>query len=475
MVADVALYTVVHQPRRLKLPAQPIPRGASLEDIARCLFDEALNERYFRQVAQNCYYPATRVFLDLVRHGLRLSIGFSLSFLQQAQTWEPSLLDLFRELVAEERVELLGVEPYHSLLFLFDLPAFEASMRKMAEDLHTIFGKRPRIVDSTELAMSAPLYNALDAAGFQGALMDGQAHILGWRDCTYLYRYGDEGAYARPIAARRLRAREERSSHAPLLFARHRQLSDDIGVRFSDIRWSDFPLYATTYASWLAQTPGEQLVLGWDFETFGERHSRGSGIFDFLRALPGELEHVGIQTHTLSELGERHLAGAHYLPLPVTPALQGGSLDPEGGSEYVATSAQRRLLQLMSAVHNMARLTEQPKLVDIAHWLSQVDHLRYADVSAQIAPFLPREWRHLEVPELIYEQQQVYLNTLHAMEPYLPARAARRVKPRARPLKGQHAPVDADVLQEEASFATPKPRPRRRQRELAAPTPTPKS
>ena len=88
MVADLAIYTVVHQPRRLKLPAQPIPRGASVEDIIHCLFDERMNERYFRKVAQYSYYPAARMFLDLVRQeGMRLSIGFSLSFLRQAAAW----------------------------------------------------------------------------------------------------------------------------------------------------------------------------------------------------------------------------------------------------------------------------------------------------------------------------------------------------------------------------------------------------
>jgi alpha-amylase len=88
MVADLAIYTVVHQPRRLKLPAQPIPRGASIEDITHCLFDEQMNERYFRKVAQYSYYPAAQMFLDLVRQGMRLSIGFSLSFVRQAAIWD---------------------------------------------------------------------------------------------------------------------------------------------------------------------------------------------------------------------------------------------------------------------------------------------------------------------------------------------------------------------------------------------------
>jgi len=129
MARDLAIYTVVHQPRRLKLPAQPIPRGASIEDITHCLFDEAMNERYFRKVATQCYYPATESFLGLVRQGLKLSIGFSVSFLLQAEAWDPALLQLFKTLVAEPNVELVGVEPYHSFLFLYDQPLFIQRMR----------------------------------------------------------------------------------------------------------------------------------------------------------------------------------------------------------------------------------------------------------------------------------------------------------------------------------------------------------
>src|SRR5258708_38693978 len=101
MVADLSIYTVVHQPRRLKLPAQPIPRGASIEEIYHCLFDDRMNERYFRKVAQYCYYHAALMFLDLVRHVSRLSVGFSFSFLLQAALLDATLLDLFRELLAE--------------------------------------------------------------------------------------------------------------------------------------------------------------------------------------------------------------------------------------------------------------------------------------------------------------------------------------------------------------------------------------
>src|SRR5215510_11208639 len=135
MATEVVIYTVVHQPRRVKLPAQPIPQGACIEDIVRCVFDERMNERYFRKVANTCYYPAASRFLELVRAGMKLSIGFSLSFVRQAQEWDRGLLALFQELVAEPNVELIGVEPYHSFVFLLDQPLFVQRMREMADEM----------------------------------------------------------------------------------------------------------------------------------------------------------------------------------------------------------------------------------------------------------------------------------------------------------------------------------------------------
>src|SRR5262249_21750436 len=107
MAEHLVIYTVVHQPRRLRLPARPIPPGATPTDIARCLFDEPLNERYFRKVARTCYWPTTQRFAELVEQGLKLSIGFSLSFVRQAETWDPMLLAQFRQLVAHPNVELI--------------------------------------------------------------------------------------------------------------------------------------------------------------------------------------------------------------------------------------------------------------------------------------------------------------------------------------------------------------------------------
>jgi alpha-amylase len=436
MVQDLAIYTVVHQPRRLKLPAQPIPRGASIEDITHCLFDERMNERYFRKVARYSYYPAGQMFLDLAKRGLRLSIGFSLSFIRQAAAWDADLLSLFRELVAQESVELIGVEPYHSFLFLLDMPAFIKQMHDMVDELEQIFGKRPVVTDTTEMCMSATLYNALDTAGFRGALMDGRPWVMDWRECTHLYHYGDDGPYPLPIKGqgkRPKRRKEEGGVDLPHLLTRHLNLSDDVGYRFSNRGWSGYPLYANTYADWIANTWGDLALLGWDFETFGEHHRRDSGIFDFMHALPDELALRGVNCYTASELIERHKGNSYHLPLPVYPTTWAGS----GGMEFfMGNSAQQHIFQLMGHVYSMAKLTENPALIDLAIWLTQSDNLHLiqwygrsgseAEVSAY---FTPQEWWELGAGGVIHEQQQVYHNALRAMEPYLPTRIARRTPP----------------------------------------------
>ena len=442
MVADLAVYTVVHQPRRLKLPAQPIPRGASVEDLAHCLFDERMNERYFRKVAEYSYYPAAHMFLDLVRQGMKLSIGFSLSFIRQAAAWDEALLDLFRELVAHENVELIGVDPYHSFLFLLDLPTFVSWMKEMVQDLEAIFGKRPLVTDTTEMFMSATLYNALDAAGFRGALMDGRSWVMDWRESTHLYRYGDEAPFAFPLDAQYAKRLTRKSAgegggdqrtSSPYLLTRHLDLSDDIGYRFSNQSWSGYPLYADSYANWIADTRGDLLLLGWDFETFGEHHRKDSGIFDFMRALPGELSRRGVSFYTASELIERHSAQASHLPLPIFPTTWAGS----GGMDFfLGNDAQKTIFQLMNDVYGMAKITGHPDLIDLAIWLAQSDNLHLiqwygrsgpeAEVSAY---FTPSEWWPLGSDRVIREQQQVYINALNAMQPYLPARLLRQTQP----------------------------------------------
>src|SRR2546425_5003381 len=99
MAQHFLTYTVIHQPRRLRLPAQEIPRGCSVQDLPQLLFDEAMNRRYFHKVAEKCYHPATKMFLDLTEQGFKLSLGLSISFLKQCEAWDPELFAKLRQLI----------------------------------------------------------------------------------------------------------------------------------------------------------------------------------------------------------------------------------------------------------------------------------------------------------------------------------------------------------------------------------------
>ncbi len=100
---------------------------------------------------------------------------------------------------------------------------------------------------------------------------------------------------------------------------------------------------------------------------------------------------------------------------------------------FLGNSAQQTILQLMGHVYGMAKLTDNPELIDLAIWLSQSDNLHLiqwygrtgseAEVSAY---FTPQEWWALGANGVIHEQQQVYLNALRAMGPYLPIRLSRQ-------------------------------------------------
>lgn len=397
-VRDVVVYAILHQPRRLRLPAQPIPEGAPADILAEALFDDALNEQYFRRVAGRCYHPAVARFRTLVDAGFKLAVGCSQIFLEQAERWDGALLGRLHDLVQHENVELIAVEPTHSMVMLWDIAHFVERMRQTAHRLERIFGVRPLVADTTEMMMSNTIYRALEQAGYHAAFLDGRPWVMEWRQPTYLYHH-DGGRMK--------------------LLARHVMLSDDVGYRFSNRSWDGWPLLADRYARWLAGHPGDFVVLGWDFETFGEHHSAETGIFEFLDFLPGEVQRLGLEFRTPSEVVAHYRESSFDLPLPAFPSTWAGS----GGLEFfLGNDVQRAVFQLMIQAYHQARLTGDPAMVELALHLAQSDNLHTlqwvgrsgpeAEVSAY---FTPGEWWALGSERIAWEVQQVYKNFIAAL------------------------------------------------------------
>ena len=399
MAENLVVYTVVHQPRRLKLPAQVIPPRTSAETIPDFVFDEEMNRRYFDKVATFAYTPASAMFRDLTKRGWKMSIGFSNSFLLQAEMWAPKVLDSFRQLCASPNVEVVCVEPYHSWLLYLDILAFKDAMVHARERLEALFQKSVTVTDTTEMFMSNDVYFALQQCGFTGAFMEGRAWQLGWREPTHVYRY--------PL--QRL-----------ALLCRHHDLSDDVGYRFSNRSWVEFPLTAERYAGWLRETWGDLVTLAWDFETFGEHHRANSGIFTFMPALAAELKKLEVRmmlpSEAIEELGDRGFE------VPVNE--YGTTWAGDGGMEFfLGNSAQQGIFRLMHHAYSKARLTGDPRLVEIAKWLMQSDNLhliqwfsRWGPEAEVSAYFTPDEWWELGALGILREQQRVYVNFIRALD-----------------------------------------------------------
>jgi alpha-amylase len=394
--------------------------SAALESA---IFDEALNHRYFRKVAHWCYHPAVGDFAAHLDCGLKLNIGFSFSFLRQAEAWDPALLAKLRQLVGHPNVELIGVEPYHSFLFWLDLDLFRRRMAWARDTLGDLFGKPVQVTDTTEMTLSPDICAAVESLGFRAVFAEGRRQLLDWRDPTYLY---------------------VQPGHDLKLLPRHNDLSDDVGYRFSDTGWDGYPLKASDFARWVRDAPGDLVVLGWDFETFGEHHPRGSGIFEFLRWLPGELDHHGVTTLTASEALNRFGSQAHSVEVPVSPTTWAGQGDM---SFFLGNPVQQEVYNLMRHAYNLAVLTDEPALIDIALWLCQSDNLHvlmwYDEFSAEAevaAYFTPDEWWRLGYERLLVEMKRVYENFIGALSHRLawePAEAAARGEAAARSVRSR--------------------------------------
>jgi alpha-amylase len=231
--------------------------------------------------------------------------------------------------------------------------------------------------------------------------MEGRAWQLGWREPTHVYRYPGQKL---------------------ALLARHHELSDDIGYRFSDRGWSMWPLMADTYARWLSDTGGEVVTLGWDFETFGEHHPKDSGIFEFVRALNTQIKKRKLRMLLPSEAVAEAADPRYELPINEYGSTWAG----EGGMEFfLGNSAQQGVFRLMHHAYSKARLTGDPRFIEIARWLLQSDNLHLiqwygksgpgAEVSAY---FTPDEWWELGAHGIIREHQRVYLNFIRALDEY---------------------------------------------------------
>ncbi|MDR0543979.1 MAG: glycoside hydrolase family 57 protein [Odoribacteraceae bacterium] len=298
MKKTICFYFQLHQPVLL--------RRYHFFDIGKRndYFDEYMNRSTIRRLADRCYLPANRLMLELIeRHDGRFKVSYSISglALEQFELHAPEVIDSFKDLAATGNVEFLAETYAHSLSSLSPTNEFENQVKRHAKKIETLFGQRPATFRNSSLIYSDEIGRRVFAMGYKTMLTDGVKHVLGWKSPNFAY--------------------ESATCPGLKLLLKDSRLSNDITVNFSNRNWGEFPLTADKYAQWLqGGAAGHEVInLFMNYETFGEDQAEETGIFDFMRYLPGRILDADFECLTPAETAEKHKAAAPlHVPYPIS-------------------------------------------------------------------------------------------------------------------------------------------------------------
>lgn len=281
MMKTICLYFEIHQPIHLK--------RYRFFDIGtdHYYYDDYENERVISELFEKSYKPALQTMLDMIEeNGKAFKVAFSISgvSLELIEQYAPEMLDLLGRLAASGCVEFLA-EPYsHGLSSLGNVDNFIAETKRQAKKIKQIFGQSPKVFRNSSLIYDDEIGALVADMGFKGMMVEGAKHILGWKSPHYIYSCAQDARLS--------------------LILRDYKLSDDIGLRFNDASWSEYPLMADKWLSWVAALPEGENVVGimMELAALGYYQPLSSHILDFLRALPKLAKDMGIQFATPSEV-----------------------------------------------------------------------------------------------------------------------------------------------------------------------------
>ena len=344
---DVCLYFQVHQPNRL-LPYDFFKIGENAIHE-----DEVMNAEILNKVAEKCYLPANRMFKRLVEENdgrFRMALSISGMVIEQMERYRPDVLESFKELVATGSVELLAETYYHSLAFVHSNKEFDRQVELHLQKLEDVFHVRPRVFRNTELIYNDAIAAKAETMGFDGVIAEGVEWNLHGHSSNYLYRA--------PTTAR------------IKTILRNIRLSDDLGFRFSDRNWVEYPLTAEKFANWLAECEGDVVNLFLDYESIGEHQWEDTGIFKFWEALPEAVDEAGLQWVSPSEAVELYRASREY---------NSGAITSWADTERDLSAWMGNVMQqeAISKVHRLEQeilAVNDPSLTDIWAKMQTSDH-----------------------------------------------------------------------------------------------------
>lgn len=356
---NLVFYFQVHQPYRI--------RNFSVLDIGKGkdYFDDELNGEVMRKVANKCYLPTNKLLLELIdKYEGKFRVSFSITgtAIEQFKKYAPEVLYSFRDLAKTNCVEFLGETYYHSLSFLYDKSEFLEQVRMHRETIQREFGFSPITFRNTELIYQDSLSDYIwEEEGYKVILTEGVDRILKWRSPLYAYKDWSKNMF---------------------MLLKFYSLSDDIAFRFSNKGWVEYPLTVDKFVKWITDLnmveKGKKnlfLNLFMDYETFGEHQWEETGIFEFMRQLPGKaLKSKKIEFSWPSDV----LQKANYQPESISFPEPVSWADMERDlSAWRENDMQYNALETFYEILTRVKATGNTELIEMARKLSTSDHFYY--------------------------------------------------------------------------------------------------
>jgi len=265
---SLCLYFKIHQPFQLK------QYHAKDIDVLHSYENPEADIAVINKLADECYLPANEIILSNIfesKGKFKISYSISGTVLELLSLHRPDVIDSFKKIIATGCADILSETYYNSLSYLYSKNEFQRQVQKHQAFINELFGLNPSVFRNTDLIYENKLAQYLSGLGLQGILCEGASEILKGRSPNNVYSIPD--------------------NEKMKLLLRNYALSDDIAFRFDDAKWNEHPLTADKFASWIHNHPEgtDSINLFMDYETFGIHKKKETGIFDFLKALPGEI------------------------------------------------------------------------------------------------------------------------------------------------------------------------------------------
>ena len=321
-------------------------------------YDDYENERSITETAEKSYIPALHTLIKMAeRYGdfFKCAISLSGCAIEQLENHAPQVIELLQTLNETDCVEFLA-EPYsHGFSSLKDQDYFKSEVRHLCDKVSELFGQKPKIFRNSCLVYDDEIGELVAGMGFKGMLAEGAKHILGWKSPHFVYNCS-------------------RNPNLKLLL-RDYALSENISYRFNDSSWSEYPLFADTYANWIAALPEEEQVINIFMElcALGIFQPLSSNILEFFKALPEQLRQRGITFSTPSEVCSKiKSAGDLSVEYPISWADEERDLSP-----WLGNVMQQEAFNKLYSVSERVRICRNKRLQQDFDYLQASNNLHF--------------------------------------------------------------------------------------------------